>query len=587
MSAASPRRLGFRLALGAVIASYLALVLPTLDRLGIEWDEQTDIAVARAYVSEPGGWLIGLDADAINVRLPMASSAMIFAVLGEPSLRAARLFSVVLGVFTLVAVATFGRRELDHRKGLLAAAVLATSPYFLAYTKLAFSAGDAFVTCGLGWLLVCLARLRRRRNVGWCALTGVALGAALASKISATAAIPVVMITLLLPAKDEPKPAVGPPLRRRNTLTALLVAGFFAVAAGWQLGSSVGGGDYREAGLLFLVLHAAAVAVLWLGVLAVAWAERRAPLDRWHQCLFVLALAGLTFFVLPPVHTTNPDIFRELVGVFFFGNFESPLSFALEAAFQNAAVIALKPSPVIGLGCWLAVGVAAFRVRARPELRLPLVFVVCYLLFVIRLPWAQTFYMLPAFPAMAILLADFSVELFDRRRAAALGLAAVAAAVLASDLWRSYPDPHLNGYQWLGARPFGGRPSIGPRSLVQLPTDGVSQALRWLDDRAGPGDTVVLFVRPLHIASAILEDAPYRLVNGIASPTAIERADWVVTTLASEIRPGFGTDDPAEVFAVPYDAERLRAGFSRVYGVERAFDLEVAAVWRRNPPTIP
>ena len=46
---------------------------------------------------------------------------------------------------------------------------------------------------------------------------------------------------------------------------------------------------------------------------------------------------------------------------------------------------------------------------------------------------------------------------------------------------------------------------------------------------------------------------------------------------------GYGDDDPSEVFAVPYDASLLRRDFRKVHSVERAFDLEVAAVWRRNP----
>jgi hypothetical protein len=191
--------------------------------------------------------------------------------------------------------------------------------------------------------------------------------------------------------------------------------------------------------------------------------------------------------------------------------------------------------------------------------------------------------MMPALPVIAILLADTVVELFDRRRILSLAFAALAAVGLLADLWRSHPDFHLNGYQWVGAHVFGGRPTLGPRSLVQLPADGVEQAMRFVDANAQPGETVVLFVRPLHIVAATTPHPRYRLVDGLRDRTAIDAADYVVTTLASEVHHGFGAENPEQVFDLPYDRDRLHASFNRVLVVTRAFDLEVAAVWKRNP----
>jgi hypothetical protein len=190
--------------------------------------------------------------------------------------------------------------------------------------------------------------------------------------------------------------------------------------------------------------------------------------------------------------------------------------------------------------------------------------------------------MLPAFPALAILLADLGFELYDRRRRSALMLAAAAAAFLAADLVRSYPDLHMNGYQWVGARVWGGRPTLGARSLVQIPTDGAEQALRWVDEHAQPSDTVVTFVRPRHILAATISLDRYRVIDGLENPGAIASADWVVTTLGAELRHGYGADDPDGVFALPYDADRLKREFRPVHRVVRAFGLEVAGVWRRD-----
>jgi len=572
-------RSGF--AVAAVVGIYAILVLPTLNHLGIGWDEQTDLGVARSYSEEPGGWLIGSDVDPINVRLPMAASALWFEIFA-PELEAARMLACILGAFTLVAIMAFCRRELDARKAFAAGLLLATSPYFLAYSKSAFSDGDAFITCAVATLLVCLAGLRKERSLGWGAVTAVALGAALASKISAVATIPAIAVALLLPASDEPAPQETLSRRTWTTLVTLLALLYVSVFGGWEIGKRLSSGPYEEAGTVFLAVHASLVISLWIAALVVAWLHRSESLRRGRLTAFVLALGGMTFFALPPLHTTNPDIFNNLIGAFLFSNVESPAMFAFEAAALHVAVIAIKPSLMIGVAAWIGVGVAAVRVRARPELRLPLLFVACYLLFLLRLPWAQTFYMLPVFPLLAILLADMAVEFFDRRRTAAVTLAVLASVLLAIDLARCYPDYHLNGYQWVGARVWSGRPTIGARSVVQIPTDGAEQALQWIDAHAEAGDIVVTFVRPWHIIAATIPRPDYTLVNGLDDPDAIARGDYVVTTLGAEIRHGYGMDDPAEVWAFPYDRERLERDFTRVHSVMRAFDLEAAAVWQRK-----
>ena len=159
-----------RVVAGLVVALYLALVLPTVARHGISWDEQTDLAVASAYADAPAGWLLGSDLEAYNVRLPAYTAGLVFAVIGEPSLLAARLLSCAIGAATLVAVFLFARSAFDPRTGLVAAAILATCPFFLANAKSGFTDGDIFVTGALAWVLVCLERLRRRRRSPseWC-----------------------------------------------------------------------------------------------------------------------------------------------------------------------------------------------------------------------------------------------------------------------------------------------------------------------------------------------------------------------------------------------------------------------------------
>ena len=87
-----------------------------------------------------------------------------------------------------------------------------------------------------------------------------------------------------------------------------------------------------------------------------------------------------------------------------------------------------------------------------------------------------------------------------------------------------YPDYHLNGYQWLGARPFFGRSSIGYRSIVYVPSDGVQQAMEWLNDHAKAGEIAQVYGAPRHIVEMI---AP---IQHIKSST-----DSKVTTFKNQI----------------------------------------------------
>ncbi|MFN2168874.1 MAG: hypothetical protein ACK2U9_21785, partial [Anaerolineae bacterium] len=77
------------LALALILALYLGLILPTVDRQGISWDEATDLAIARSYL-QPGGWLRGSRDDPSQARLPMAAVALVYQVTGRHDLLTAR-----------------------------------------------------------------------------------------------------------------------------------------------------------------------------------------------------------------------------------------------------------------------------------------------------------------------------------------------------------------------------------------------------------------------------------------------------------------------------------------------------------------
>ena len=164
----------------------------------------------------------------------------------------------------------------------------------------------------------------------------------------------------------------------------------------------------------------------------------------------------------------------------------------------------------------------------------------------------------------------------------------VSALIIPGLLWWSvelkqcYPDYHLNGYQWLGERPFFGRSSIGYRSIVYVPSDGVEQVMEWLNANAQAGQVAQLYVGPWHIVDSMSPGAVYKITNGFqesleASP------DYVVIHIDAFIWQGEGSDNPqGNIFRYPFDLKVFSSEYERVFFVRRAFDLEVASVWKRK-----
>jgi len=85
------------------VALFLALTLPTIGRAGIAWDEQTDLEIARSYLSGPGEWLHGSEVEPTQTRLPMYGLAVVYRLLGSQTLRTARIVSCLTGALSCLA----------------------------------------------------------------------------------------------------------------------------------------------------------------------------------------------------------------------------------------------------------------------------------------------------------------------------------------------------------------------------------------------------------------------------------------------------------------------------------------------------
>ena len=273
----------------------------------------------------------------------------------------------------------------------------------------------------------------------------------------------------------------------------------------------------------------------------------------------------------------------------FQGEMGRDPTFFAEAAVLHLGSVLFKSSPLVGLGLLVSPFAAALQWRAKPEIRFPMFLLGSYVFGLLLLPLAQTFYMMPVLPILAILAADRLLTLAGRHRRTALVLGACAVLGLVVDLALCYPDYNLNGYQYLGARFLGGRPTVGYRSIVQTTSDGVEQMGRWLNDNARHGDRVAVYVHPWHILEATCPDREFRLVPGDALSVRT-RPDYVVihinATLWQPWSVPFSThalrSREGSVWWEPYDAAWLQTHFTKVATVRRAFGIEMASVWERN-----
>ncbi len=571
-----------------ILGVYTALLLPTLNRQGISWDEQTDIDIARAYL-KPGGWLSGSNADPSQTRLPMAVVAGVYMLLRTDDLMTARVVSYLVGALTIVGVYGVGKRDFDVKTGLLAAALLATSPFYLSFARVAFTETDIFVACAFVWLWAALSYLREKGTLGWAAIAALALGLALSGKFTVIVIFPAIIFHILSCARTSPTTRLtttrltSRELRNGIAILTLMSAAIFL---GWLNLHSLKP-EWREE--VLLRFHFILALVGWVAALVWAVRHRNQTTSPLLRVGFVLTLALGTFMVVPPEHLTNPNIIGSL-----FDRFDREMqwnpAFMGEAAILHLACVLFKSSPLIGAGLLASVVAVAWQWKTRRAIRLPVLTVGCYFLGLILLPLAQTFYMMPLLPLLALLAADQWLRWVSRWRKTALGFGAVATLVLCVDLILCYPDFNLNGYQWVGARYIGNRATIGYRSIVQTPSDGVQQTVQWVNANAREGARVVVYAYPWHIVEAACPDPRVRFIRGQYNSVRL-RPDYVIVHINHTIRQSWATYFTGDVnitrgesiFWEPYDAEWLHSHYTKVATVPRAFGIEMASVWERNP----
>jgi hypothetical protein len=430
--------------------------------------------------------------------------------------------------------------------------------------------------------MVTVARLQAKPTVGNAAVAGLVLGLCISAKATVLVILPALWAALYSVRYFVRKNQIhfNPPLA--NTIPARFVLFWTGLAASVLLVGILSGMklDISAYPLIYQLLRYGLVGFGWLVLLAWAYRFRHSGTDPIPLAVLVTCIGLFTFVIFPPDHLTNSGILRSL---FMRAENEMTLNIAFmtEIAALHLLSVILKSTLVLGLGLLIGMVASLFQWR-RWELILPLLVLISYLAGLLLLPLGQTFYTIPALPLLSLLLADQFLRLWSHRRRLALTLAVFTIGWWGVEMAQCYPDYHLNGYQWLGERVIVGRSSIGYRSVVYTPSDGVEQVVEWLNTNAEPGQVAQLYISPWHIVRYAAPDPSYLLTNGFEE-TLNSKPDYVGMHINAFLSQGQGMETPAgDLVRYPFDYETLKRDYEQVFAVRRAFDLEVASVWQRK-----
>jgi len=581
-----PLQVGLVMVVGA---AFVALAWTSQRRLGLLWDEQVDLDIAAAMLDHP---LYGSGADGSQMRLPMAVNAVAFA-LGGPSLHLSRAISIGVGLATILATFGLCRRLFGGWTGLLAAALVAFSPYFLAFARIGMTEGDVFPA--LFVTLACWAYLHYadRPDGPRLALAAMILGLAIAAKLYALFLIPVFGMCEVIASRR--RVLVGRTSSRTAAVTASssssrwlgpAVVGCVALAA-----TSAGLAQMRQvaASIVVWVLQLAATAG---GVIALVRRRRWRPARIIGWGVMSLLAMAITCAAIPQ-HVIHPDILRTIARRTVHWDHLVPGALWSDHLRLYGGLVLINATIPVGVASLAAIVWAWFREKDEPALRLPVLAVSFFVLAIATLPLRQTFYLMSVYPLVAILTAAWlrAVSRWMRRtwRAArpvgsVLIVVVVGQAVYAAAT--AWPDYNLYARRWIGSRWLGAE-ALGYRNLVQTPCDGYAELVQWCLEHVQPGERVVSYLWADHVLDELLPaDLPFTLIRrGVyhaadrglpqPDPPAIDQADYVLAHVNNFV----AYDD-----APPPDQLARSFGEKPGFVVYRDGDFPMAVVYRRRAP---
>jgi len=559
------------------------------------WDERVDLDIAAGLRQDP--WFGERPTlDGSQTRLPMYLTALAFQITGRESLGVARGTSLLLSIVTVVAASLLAKRLFGTAAGLLTAGLLACSPYFIAYSRIAMTEGDAAFTCLMVLSLGAFVEYQRRPTAARWLIVGVLAGLTLGAKLYGVVLLPAWALLEWRSNRLSPESSGQQPGRRTAA---------YALAAGWLLAASgaaaaLAAHQARLAQATDRVPAWEAVALGCWALLLLAWMtfvvltvrqQQPPPAAIWRRMAGLTLLAGLTFFAVMPVHLVQHEIAREVVRLLLGGDRSPPPISLSDRASLYLGIILHKYPVQLGLVTGIAVVWGAVRAWRDAAWRICTLPIVLYIGLLLLLPLRQTFYLMPVYPLLMIATAAALVRAGSRMRRLgqvrtllALAFTGWTAWQHGGDLRHVWPCLHLYGIN----RVDGSR--MGYRNLIQTPSDGVESLIHWcnLPGHVPPGSRVASFLWEQHIIARMLPAEPHYVFipRGITAGGAAHRpppppwkeADFVLLHVNNLV--GYGDWPPDG----PTRASLVSAGFRPVFTVSRG-PLEVAWVWSRERQT--
>jgi len=569
----------------SIFAAATTVVLGWTSVRGLDtlWDEQVDHDIAIGLLEHP---LTGESPtlDASQTRLPMYVNAIAYALTGRDDLAVSRGVSLVFAAITVIVAASLGRLLFGPWVGALAAVLLALSPYFLSFARIAMTEGDIFFACFVTLAVRGFVRYLQRPTASRWVWAAVLLGLAMGAKVFAGF---LVLVFGVLAMTTGPSRSVEFLSRRYEVqrLQRLLGAGVMVILVTGGLAMLSNTPWAAVAGWIVLL-------ALWCVTIAFVLRKRALAPGRGARFVGMVVLAVVTFFAVMPVHLIEHDIARTILRRAFQWDDAAPLAVWSDHIRLYAGIILIKLSVPFGILTAGALVFAAIRGRDDPRWRPCILAIAVCVVCLCLLPLRQSFYLMGVYPLIMILVAAFMVHIghwlrgFSREARTAWTVAVVCLlAYLGREAYVVHPHYSLYGYGLIGDRWLGAE-SRGYRNLIQTPSDGVESLIRWCNahpDVVRPGARVVSYLWEEAIIGQVLPEEPWYVFvprgisqasDAVPPPPAIDEADFVLLHINNRL--GYGDRPPDWPLGTV-----LQDGFEVVHTVWRG-PLEVAWIYGRR-----
>lgn len=559
--------------------AHLIIALRASRHIETTWDEAVDRQIAIGLRDHA---LVGEQPplDASQSRLPMYVASAFFRLSGRDDVRVARVASVLTGSVTVFATGLLGGTLFGGGVGAVAAILLALSPYFISFSRIAMTEGDVLFACCMTLAITSFVGYLRRPTMPRSLVTSVFMAFAIGAKFHGLVLILAFAVVTHFSRTGIAFTTRAPVRRIRHFQTALAIGW---VVTGLTLLTAYYSQGWAIFGWVVLLL-------IWIYTAAYGLIHEAIDARPWPALIALMAFAGLSFFVLMPVHVLQPAILRELVRRTISWDHRVPLALISDHLRLYSGIVLFKLT--LPLGILTAVGLfwAALRERDEPRWRPAILTIIWYVIALCFLPLRQTFYLMGVYPLIMIVTAGMIDQIGSWARGYSKQMRkawfVVAAMLLGHFAWRvreAYPDYQLYGRATVGDRWLGAS-ALGYRNLIQTPSDGVESLIAWCKLNVNPGQRVVSYLWEDHIIAPLVADAPFEFIprgitqasDALPSPPPIDDADYVLIHINNKL--GYG-DRPPDM----PDATVLAEQFKPTFVFQRA-GLELAWVYERIDP---